>query len=641
MTASFGQVGMNLLAQSTAPSNFGHPGLSWVDAVAFGAFVVLLVAISVLTGRKKKEDSEDYFLAGRGLTWPLIGFSLIAANISTEHFVGMAGKGFGTVGLAIASFEWIAAVTLVLTAWWLLPKFLKAGIYTMPEFLEYRYDQGTRSIMAGYILVAYVVVLLAVVLYSGAQGLNAVFDIRANFEEWFNMSPDKAEFWGVVSCIWAIGILGGIYTVYGGLKAVVWADLFQGGGLLLCGIITFLLGLRVMAGGGEMGADGELITGGIVEGWNRFTEQSSAKLHVMLSADHSEIPWTAIVLGGIWIPNLFYWGLNQFITQRTLAAKSLREGQKGIIFAALLKLTIPFAIVMPGIMAYELFGQELIGEAREAYSAEELSKAQKQTAEASPATPAALTEEQLQDLEKQKEDKILEKAGEKAYASLINRIVPPWIRGFMFAALCGAVISTFNSGVNSASTIFTIDIYRKYIHPNAPPRKEVMVGRITTGVVVIIACLWAPIILLAPSGVFSYIQEIWGFISPGICAVFVVGLLVKKAPASAAKAALWLGLPVYAFFRFGRFLWGIPKEGVELVGMQKMVADFNGWPYLHHMMLIFLILVVVMLVITAISPLRERREMPVSNIDVTVHPMAYIWGSIVIALTVALYIIFW
>jgi SSS family solute:Na+ symporter len=607
-------------------------GLTWIDAVAFIGFIVLLVTISMLAGRKRK-DSEDYFLAGRKLTWPLIGFSLIAANISTEHFVGMAGKGFGTAGLAIASYEWIAAVTLVIVAWWLLPKFLKAGIYTMPEFLEYRYDSGTRSLMAAYIMVAYIVVLLATVLYSGAQGLNAVFDIQSKFQAWFDLGPQAAEQWAVISAIWAIGIIGGIYTVYGGLKAVVWADLIQGGGLMLGAFVTFFLALRLI--GGEVGPDGEMIAGSAIEGWNRFTEQTSDRLHVILPAAHKELPWTAIVFGGILIPNFFYWGLNQFITQRTLAAKSLKEGQKGIIFAAFLKLAIPFIIVMPGIMAFQLYGDELISDAQAAY----MEKHKIATGGQVLPTTTAAVEQQIENGEIS--DEVLEKAGEKAYATLINKIVPPWLRGFLFAALCGAVVSTFNSGLNSSSTIFTIDIYRKYINPGAEPRKEVIVGRVTTAIIVVVACLWAPVILWFPEGVFSYIQEVWGFISPGIVAAFIVGLILKKAPPFAAKGAMVLGLPLYAFFRYGEYLWGIPKEGVKPTGLHGWVASFNDWAFLNHMALMLAILALFMIVVTTISPLRVRKEMPVSEIDVTVHPQTYILGSIVIAITIYLYWIFW
>ena len=205
--------------------------LGLIDLIVFCLFMGSVVAISLYASRKE-QSSEDYFLAGRSLTWPLIGFSLIASNISTEHFVGMAGQAFGRVGLAIASYEWMSAICLVFVAWWLLPKFLKAGIYTMPEYLEFRYDQGTRTIMATYLMVLYVICFLATVVFSGAIALNAIFDINGMFEAKFGLEPDKAQFWAMIVGVWVIGLIAGSYTIYGGLKAVVWSDLIQGGALL-------------------------------------------------------------------------------------------------------------------------------------------------------------------------------------------------------------------------------------------------------------------------------------------------------------------------------------------------------------------------------------------------------------------------
>ena len=231
--------------------------LNWIDLTVFISFMGTVVAVSLYAGRKE-QTSEDYFLAGRKLTWPLIGFSLIASNISTEHFVGMSGSAFGRVGLAIASYEWMAAVTLVLVGWWLLPRFLKAGIYTMPEFLEYRYSTSARAIMAAYIMVAYVIVLLAVVLFSGAVAFNAVFNIPGIFVEKFGAAPEKAEFWANIIAIWTIGFVAATYTIYGGLKSVVWSDLLQGGALLLGGAIVTFLGIKLIGNGNP------------VEGWLFF-----------------------------------------------------------------------------------------------------------------------------------------------------------------------------------------------------------------------------------------------------------------------------------------------------------------------------------------------------------------------------------
>ena len=344
--------------------------LSALDVITFVGFIAVVVAVSLYASRRE-QTQEDYFLAGRKLTWGLIGFSLIASNISTEHFVGMAGSAFGRVGLAIASYEWMSAITLVIVAWWLLPKFLKAGIYTMPEFLEYRYDKTTRTIMATYLMALYVVALLATVLYSGARGLDGVFGFSQSLGEWMFDAPweqlaeaqrKSAVLWATIGGAWFIGIVAAVYTIYGGLKAVVWSDLLQGAALLGGGAIVLYMGLKLI-GGGAIGDHGGIVGGSLLDGWSRFRETNADKLHVILPWNDPDVPWLAVFVGGLWIPNLFYWGLNQFITQRTLGAKSLAEGQKGIFLCCFFKLLIPFIIVMPGIMAFQLFGDDILAKA--------------------------------------------------------------------------------------------------------------------------------------------------------------------------------------------------------------------------------------------------------------------------------------
>jgi SSS family solute:Na+ symporter len=513
--------------------------LTTVDIIAFVGFLAIVIGISLYASRKE-DTSEDYFLAGRNLSWWLIGFSLIASNISTEHFVGMAGRGY-ELGLAIASYEWMAAVTLVVVALWFLPKFLRSGIYTIPEYLEYRYNSTARAVMAGFMMVAYIFVALAAVLYSGALALNSIFGIP------------------IVLGIWLIGVLAGIYTIYGGLKAVVWSDLLQGSALLLGGIFVTILGFIAVGGVGS------------------FFAQASGKLHTVLPWNHGEMPWVAVFIGGLWIPNLFYWGLNQFITQRTLGAKSLAQGQKGILFAAGLKLLIPFIIVFPGIMAYQLFGvaHQFFG--------------------------------------------INMPAADQAYPFMIKQLLPIGLRGIMFSALFGAVMSSLDSMLNSASTIFTIDLYKRHWKKDASSHKLVTVGRIMTGVFVIVGCLWAPVVAGFGS-VFKYIQMIWGFISPGIVAAFVFGILVRKAPAAAGIGAMILGAPIY-----GLCLWLMPDVA-----------------FLHHMAITFIILLLYMAAVTWWKPLTEPKTMPVNNkIDLTTMPSVKLWGAVVVIATAILYIIFW
>jgi len=538
--------------------------LAWFDVLAFVVFIAAVIGISLYASRKQ-ESSEDYFLAGRALTWYLIGFSLIASNISTEHFVGMAGQGFD-MGLAVASYEWIAAVTLVLVALWLLPKFLRSGIYTIPEFLEHRFSAGARAIMAAYMLLAYVAVALAAVLYSGALALETIFDIpgiieRAFWAELAKTDPaaasEAAHTWALIGSVWLIGLLAGAYTIYGGLKAVVWSDLLQGAALLLGGILVTILGFRAL-GGGELFA-----------GVERFFENSGGKLHTILPASHEVMPWT-IFLGGIWIPNIFYWGLNQFITQRTLGAKSLAEGQRGILMAAGLKLLIPFIIVFPGIMAFELYA-----------------------------------------------DKI--EMADKAYPYMIREILPVGLTGIMFAALFGAVMSTLDSMLNSAATIFTIDLYKRHIRPQSEPAKLVRMGRMVTGVIVLISCLWAPNLAKFPAGVFDFIQRFWGFFSPGIVAVFIFGLIIKKAPPLAAAGALLLNPVVY--------------------GLLLLLAP--DMSFLNSMVVSLLACWAFMAAATLIKPLPEPRVLPtITDIELTATPGAKIWGAATVLVTVALYLLF-
>jgi SSS family solute:Na+ symporter len=507
--------------------------LGWLDITTFIGFIGVVISVS-LYASKKEETSEDYFLAGRGLTWWLIGFSLIASNISTEHFVGMAGAGFGNMGLAVASYEWFAAVTLVFVALFLLPKFLRCGIFTIPEFLEYRYSNGVRTLMSVYMLIMYVLVAIAAILYSGALGLKAIFGTNLTLG------------------VWLIGGLAAAYTIYGGLKAVVWSDLLQGGALLIGGAIVMVLGFSAVGGVGS------------------FLEVNADKLHMVMPADHPEIPWTALFIG-IWIPNIFYWGLNQFITQRTLAAKSVSEGQNGIILAAAIKLIIPFIIVFPGIMAFQLYGSEI-------------------------------------------------SQGDQAYPILIKKILPVGLRGVMFAALFGAVMSSLDSMLNSASTIFTMDLYKRHLRPKADSVSMLKIGRIMTALFVIIGCIMAPM-LDNPKfgGIFKYIQMFQGFISPGIVTVFLFGLVVKKAPPRAAFLALLFNIPVY-----GLLLWLAPETA-----------------FLNHMAITFIILLITMTVITLVQPLTEPVELPKKDIDLKSSPYVKAMGLAVIIATVILYIIFW
>ena len=508
--------------------------LTGFDIGVFLAFIAAVILLSMLKSRREK-NSVDFFLAGRELKWYLIGFSIVAANISTEQFVGMAGQGAGTVGLAVSGFQLLGAVTIIFVAIFFLPRFLRAGVYTMPEYLEYRYHPAARGIMAFYTLVIYVTVTSTAVLYSGGLTLHTVFGIDLR------------------QAIWLIGIIAALYTTWGGLKAVAWADLLQGSGLLLGGILTMVLGFVAI--------------GGVAP----FLKAGAGRLHMVLPADHPQIPWTVLLLG-LWIPNFYYCGLNQFIVQRTLAAKSLRQGQLGIIFAAALWLIVPFAIVFPGIMAVELYGAEI-------------------------------------------------SSADQAYPLLIRNLVPGGLRGFILAALAGAVISSLASMLNSASTIFTMDLYKRYWKQEASQKSLLLIGRVMTVFFFLIGCWIAP--QLANSkfgGVFKYIQEFQGYISPGILAAFVFGFIFKKAPAAAGITALVVCAPVY-----GLLHW-----------------QFSEIAYLNRMAITFIVTIIIMGIITLARPLAEAKPMPVQK-DFDLRPSkAVLWlGGAVIAAVLAFFVIFW
>lgn len=512
--------------------------LSPFDVLLFVAFFVVVVSTSMYKSRREK-TGEDYFLASRGLVWPLIGLSLIAANISTEHFVGMSGQGAGNVGMAIASYEWMAAITLVFVAFFFLPKFLRAGIYTIPEFLEYRYNSAARAIMAFYTMIIYVGVTIAAVLYSGGLALRTIFGLNLTFS------------------IWLIGAIAALYTIWGGLKAVAWADLFQGSALIIGGAIVTVFGF--------------IAIGGVPE----FFRANADKLHMILPRDHPVLPWTALVIG-LWIPNIYYWGLNQYITQRTLAAKTLRQGQLGVIFAAFLKLLIPFIIIFPGIMAYQLYGTQMSG-------------------------PGGTTD--------------------AAYPLLIRNLIPVGFRGFMFAAIAGAVISSLASMLNSAATIFTMDLYKRHLKPDAGQSALITTGRLMTLISVIIGCMIAPA-LGDPKfgGIFTYIQEFQGYISPGILATFIVGLVVRRTPAAAGVVGLVITAPVYGILQW----------------------QFGEVAFLNRMAITFIIVIAIMAAITLWRPLRNPVVLPVREaFDMRSSPTTLWLGAVVIILALALYIIFW
>jgi SSS family solute:Na+ symporter len=617
--------------------------LGWIDIIVFIAFVVAVILVGLIKS-KGESNSEDYFLAGRGLKWWLIGFSLIAANISTEQFVGMSGSAAGSLGLAIASYEWMAAITLVVVAFVFLPRFLKAGIYTIPEFLEYRYNATTRTAMAVFTMITYVGVTISAVIYSGAVVINTLFPLIGI---------------GAASAI--IGAIAAIYVATGGLKACAWADLLQGSALIIGGFVVVIWAMKALGSADltAIGATSDQIRHlADANVFVKFKELNAAKLHMVLPASNPAIPWTALVVG-LWLPNFYYWGLNQYIMQRTLGAASLGEGQKGIVFAAALKLIIPFIIVVPGIVAFNLFKPDM---AEVAYSANNkpILEAFIQ-ASASPSTAgtafrfnedfaavhpdqasaivafnatvaqavplgATLVEQNLSVLSKLPSTITLQKELmgyhlDSAFGLLIKKLIPTGLRGFMLAAILGAVVSSLASMLNSASTIFTMDFYKKFIVKKSTDKSQVLVGRICVLVFTVIGCVVAPQ-LANPKfgGVFNFIQEFQGYISPGILGVFVFGLIVRKAPPMAGVIGLITNVIAYGALKF----------------VVPQIA------FLNRMAICMGIVLLVMGAVTVIKPLAHPVVIKVNHtIDITPSKSARNIGLVVVLLTLLLYAVFW
>ena len=449
------------------------------DWIAIVAYFGILLGLAWWVILKSKNTADDYFLAGRNLTWWVIGGSLIAANISTHHFIGMSGQGF-TIGLAIASYEWIAAIALIIYGKFFLPYYLKTRITTMPEFLETRFNHRVRLTFAIISLVGYVFIELAVVLYTGSLAIESIFGLPLT--------------WGLA----ILCLIGGGYTIYGGLRSVAFTDVIQVAVLIVGGLVVTGLGL-VAVGGATPGYGANLW-----DGLRAVVDGSPEKFHMVQPWDHPELPWIGVFFGGMWLANIFYWGCNQFITQRTLAARSVWHGQMGVVFAGFLKLLVPVLVVLPGIIAWRLYDP-----------AEGLLRGQFTLAK-----------------------------GDLAFPTLVRRLLPPGFTGLVMAGLVGAVMSTIASLLASSSSIFTFDIYQRHLNPAAGGRRLILVGRLATLTVLVVATV-AGWFLRDLTAIFTYIQKYWSIAYPSICAVFLAGFFWPRANARGCLAALLLG-PLWA-----------------------------------------------------------------------------------------------
>jgi solute:Na+ symporter, SSS family len=553
--------------------------MTTLDLLVLIGFFAVVIAVSLAASRGERTRA-DYFLASRGLSWWLVGFSLIASNISTEQFVGMTGSA-ARAGLAVASYELLAAPALVLVAWILLPRFLRAGLFTIPEFLEYRYDRATRTILAALMAVFFVLTVLSTVLYSGATFFSGILDLPQRLTEWGWAEGPAAADLAFTLNVWLIGAIATVYTVIGGLKAVVWSDLVQGGMLLLGGALVLFLALDRMAGSGTW-----------LEAWQGFAAANADRLHLVRPWNDPDVPSLSLVTG-LWIPVMFYWGLNQFITQRVLAAGSLAEGQKGIFFAAAIKLLLPLIVVLPGMMAVTILGERL------------------------PADQA-----------------------DQAYPLLLRELLGPGLLGLMLAAIGGAVMSTFNSGLNSAATVVVLDLYGNHVAPHMSETQAVRVGRWTTLLLAILACLWTPVIR-SFEGVFSYIQELWGFVSAPTCAVFFAGLVWPRTPARAARWALLLGPCLYGLSRAPS--WFLTTAEAEAKGtLWSNLHAYSSLAFLYHMFILFLLLSSGLWLWSRLAPLAAPVTLP-DRAAVPLAPWRYSTavGCSLLFLTLAIYCWWW
>ncbi len=657
------------------------------------------------TEDKEEKGAADYFLAGRGLSWWLVGFSLLAANISTEQFVGMSGQSADWLGLAIAGYEWLAAIVLVIVAFTFLPMLLKRGVFTIPQFLEERYNGVARVAMAFVNLLILVGVPTAAVIYAGASVVSIYFDLSVT-----------------TGCL----IIAGAATVYvyvGGLKACAWTDLIWGAALIVGGGVVAYFAIMALGAFNTVPQEvlatatttantaGEAMasTGSqFCDGLNRMinlnagevsgaTNGIGGKLHMMREASDPVMPWTVYLLG-LWIPNFFYWGLNQYIMQRTLASKSLEEGQLGIVFAAFLKLLIPFVVIIPGILAYNLYRGDLAAKA-DSNAAAIIEKAEKDAAtsgkkvifdiaasrlvrEDSAAASVELIRKNLQTVgasdsipavdalaaqlsaipaaqiaeRSAKADEILkvEKTAtaaaranitgytvsttlaayqyDYAFATLLRKLLPgtgwAW---FVLAALFGAVVSSLASMLNSASTLFTMDLYNKAKEvatgKGASDKQLVAVGKVAVLVCAVIATVVAPFLdNPAFGGIFTFIQEFQGFLSPGVLAVFLFGFFVPKCP----RVFGWLGI-VVGIVAFAAFKW------VEILGC-------TGDSFLNRMGYSLIVVCLVGLILTIRNHIIGGESVVLQDkgiIEMKTSGRATAFGLAVIVATVALYIIFW
>lgn len=516
--------------------------------VSFFLFMGLVAILSYYYTRSEKLHTEEgYYLAGKSLSAWVIAGTLMLTNLSTEQLIGLSGEGYG-FSISSMAFEVIAAIALIIVAIFLLPRYLKGNIVTVPDFLSERYDEQTKQIVTILFLLGYVFNLMPPVLYTGSLAFNGIFDIEGVF--------DVSRFSALMILSIFIGGIGSIYAIFGGLKAVAISDTVNAFGLLIGGLLVPIIGLSVL---GE---------GSMLDGISIIINETPEKLNAVGSSSEP-VPFGTLFTGLILI-GLSYWGTNQLIIQRTIAAKNLKEGQKGVLIAAAFKLLTPIIIILPGIIAYNIFGGDLIAE--------------------------------------------------DAYPKLVEYILPKPLLGFFAAVLAGAILSTFNSALNSSVTLFMLNVYKPYINPQASQEVMIKRGKVLGVILALAAIFIAPMIDLVSTSFFEYLQTVNGLYNVPILTIFIIGYLTRKVPASAAKIGLAFFIGTYAVTEFW---WD------------------TGLSYIHILGILFVVTTGLMLLIGKLRPREKAYELKVNNtVDITNWKYLYPFSIAIIIALIALYVLF-
>ncbi len=517
--------------------------------VSFVFFTALVAIISwYMTKSEDLSTNKGYFLAGRSLTGVVIAGSLILTNLSAEQLVGLNGNGFSS-GLNAMSWEATSGITLVFMALIFLPRYLKGGFTTIPEFLEVRFDKGTRNLVTALFLMSLALVTLPIVLYAGGIALNSLF----NVSELLSISDSQALFLVIA----ATGIIGGIYAIFGGLKAVAVSDTINGIGLLIGGCMIPFLGLHVLG------------DGSIIEGFDKLVINSADRMNVMEGVGNN-IPFSTIFTGMLLV-NTFYWCTNQQIVQRAFGAKNLKEGQKGVLYAGFIKMAVPFILVIPGIIAYELYADQISHQ-------------------------------------------------DSAYSILVANVLPGPLVGFFGAVLFGAVLSSFNSALNSASTMFCLNWYKPVVKKDISDKELVRVGKIFGVAIGIFSIIVAPMIANAPDGLYSFMKSIMGFFNIPTLTVVLMGFVTKRVPAIGAKIAIYFFIIAYAIHTF---VYPFPIH------------------YLHIYGILFVLCIIIMLISGKIAPRKEAYvEKSTGEVDLESWKYAKPISGIIATTLVYMYVVF-